>query len=95
MYVYSIRRIFYFLEINALEECRILDVAVVRTDVSEKNRLHHKGYRNWRARMVLGTVMMETIRSSGTSVNTRAARYNIMEDGILHRRRRGNPKFYI
>jgi hypothetical protein len=44
---------------------------------------------------ILVTPMMEQIRSSDTSVLTRATRRNIPGDDILHSHRRQNLKFYI
>jgi hypothetical protein len=38
--------------------------------------------------------MMEEMRSSETAVLTKAARHHIPENGILHGRRRENPKSY-
>jgi hypothetical protein len=41
------------------------------------------------------TLMMDAIRSSETSVLTRATRRNISQDGILHSHRRENLKSYV
>jgi hypothetical protein len=44
--------------------------------------------------MILITPMMKALRSSDTSVLTRATRLNNPEDGILHSHRRDNLKSY-
>jgi hypothetical protein len=43
---------------------------------------------------ILATLMMEALRSSETSVLTRATRRNAKEDGITHRHRRENLNSY-
>jgi hypothetical protein len=69
-------------------------------------RLNHQGNKNRRVRRllftakvhsspILVTLMMETIRSSATSVLERATRCHIQEAGILHSYRRENLKSCI
>jgi hypothetical protein len=64
--------------------------------------LHHQGGKNPRALnnvnsncQIPFTPMMEAIRSSETSVLTRATRLHILEDGIVHSHRGENLKSYI
>jgi hypothetical protein len=60
-------------------------VALARTDVSEESNTSI-------VRLILFTLMMETILSSEMSILTRVTWRNIPEDGILHSHRRGNLK---
>jgi hypothetical protein len=66
------------------------------------HHLHHQGGKNLRVRNnvrndspILSTLTMQAIRSSETSVPTRAIPCNIKEDGILHSYRRENLKSCI
>jgi hypothetical protein len=47
-------------------------------------RLHHQGGKNQRARNNVSTLMIAEIRSSETTVLTRATRRHIPQTGILH-----------
>jgi hypothetical protein len=70
-------------------------VALVRPDVSEERRAFMVKTKVIRSSPILVTLMMEALRSSGTSVLTRATRRHILEDDILHSHRRENLKSYI
>jgi hypothetical protein len=82
-------------------------VALVRTDLSEKrrgyiirnnvssNRRTLLVFANVPSSTILVTLMMEALRSSETSVHTRATLRSIQEDGILYSHRRENLKCYI
>jgi hypothetical protein len=63
-------------------------------------RLHHHGDKNRRianvfpSSPILITLNMEVIRSSETTVLTRATRRNVPEDNVLYSHRRENLKAY-
>jgi hypothetical protein len=77
-------------------------VALLRTDVSEESIsrflrcvLQMLVTADFPSSLILSTLMMEAMRSSETSVPTRAAWRHIPEDVILHSHRRENLKSYI
>jgi hypothetical protein len=69
-------------------------VALVRTDVSEELGELEKTLAVTSNRHTLRRNTEEALSSSETSVLTRATRYDIQEDAILHSHRREHLKSY-
>jgi hypothetical protein len=88
---------------NVVSSGMLRPVALVKTDISEKRSLATDAPYVLRLLVtadvvpsspILVTRMMEALRSSETSLLTRATRRNIPEDGILHSHSRENLKSY-